>query len=341
MSNIFICKHCGKEMDIKQFGRHLNKIHNQKYENYVRDNLNDFIHLNWKLCLECGKLFHGISSRCGKCYTKSYQIKENQYIICKHCNKQFHSKIISQHLKKYHNILFKDYIKENLNDFERFGWCECVICRNITKKRGDKHEPTCSYRCMGELREVKYLGRPGHKFTEEEKKKNSLSHIGKKIPSITGNLNPACRPEVRNQISQTRIEHGVAKGEKNGMYGRTHTPEAIKKIFSHRKMNKLEKIVANELDKANIPYYFQYFIVEDGICKSYDFKIKNRPLIIEVDGDFWHGNPNQSNHYEKVDEIKKNDKVKDELAQKRSIRIIRLWESDIKKDPSIILKSLI
>lgn len=175
-------------------------------------------------------------------------------------------------------------------------------------------------------------------LSKETKQKISTSNTGKE--GLKGNLNPACRKEVREQISKTRIERGVAVGEKNGMFGKTHTPEAIRKIFSHRKMNGLEKIVADKLDEAGIPYHFQYFIIENGICKSYDFKIKGKPLIIEVDGDFWHGNPCQSNHYEKVNSVRENDKIKDEIAKNRGISVIRLWESDIRKDPSIVLKHM-
>ena len=146
--------------------------------------------------------------------------------------------------------------------------------------------------------------------------------------------------EAKKKMSDTRINLGLSKGENNPMFGKTHTPESIKKIFSHRKMNKLEKIVADELDRVKIPYHFQYFIIENGICKSYDFKIKGKPLIIEVDGDFWHGNPSKQNHYIKAKEIRENDKTKDEIANKKGIRVVRLWESDIKKDRGIVLKAL-
>jgi G:T-mismatch repair DNA endonuclease (very short patch repair protein) len=158
---------------------------------------------------------------------------------------------------------------------------------------------------------------------------------------LRGNLNPACRPEVRKQISKTRIERGVAKGKNNPMFGKTHTPEAIKKILSHRPMNKLEKIVADELDKISIPYYFQYFITDNGICKSYDFKIKQKPIILEIDGDFWHGNPNTKNHFSKVSIVKKNDTLKENMAKNRGYKVIRLWERDIKKNPSLIGKVVV
>ena len=345
MSDIFVCKHCGKEMGIKQFGRHLWKSHNQKYEDYVRYNLNDFKYLGWKLCYECGGICKSTSTKCGICYTKTHAIIENQSIVCKYCNKNIHSKGIARHLKSRHSVEFLDYVKNNLNDFRKFGWCNCVICGNICVNRSnERNQPTCSRKCMSELKQTwtgKNSTRIGAVLSDETKQKISDSNTGIIKPSITGNLNPACRPEVREQISKTRIERGVAKGEKNGMYGKTHTPEAIRKIMSHRSMNKLEKIVADELDKANISYYFQFFITENGVCKSYDFKIKDKPLIIEVDGNFWHGNPTQSNHHIHVNETRENDKIKDEMAMKRGYKVVRLWESDIKNDPSIVLKHMV
>jgi G:T-mismatch repair DNA endonuclease (very short patch repair protein) len=238
-------------------------------------------------------------------------------------------------------VEFEDYVMQNLEDFEQFGWCQCAICGKLANKRGNKNEATCSYECMGELRKT-WTGEKSPRFgailTEKTKQKISVSNTGKE--GMKGVLNPSCRAEVREQISKTRIERGVAVGNKNPMFGKTHTPEAIEKIFSHRPMNKLEKMIAIELDKAGIPYYFQFFIVEDNICKSYDFKIKMKPLIIEVDGDFWHGNPNKTNHYEKVGEVRKNDALKEAMASRRGYKVIRLWESDIKKDPSIVLKHI-
>ena len=184
-------------------------------------------------------------------------------IICKHCGKEMGKSNLAYHLKSIHNQKYEDYIRDNLNDFRIIGWMPCVICGTISKKK------TCSRECfskhcsnlktgivfgpmsdetkkkLSENRKEKYANgwapRVGKLHTEESKQKNALSHMGKKMPSITGVLNPACRKEVREQISKTRIERGVAVGEKNGMYGKTHTPEAIRKIFSHRKMNGLEK----------------------------------------------------------------------------------------------------
>jgi very-short-patch-repair endonuclease len=105
-------------------------------------------------------------------------------------------------------------------------------------------------------------------------------------------------------------------------------------------MNKLERIVADQLDSVGIKYKFQFFISDNRVCKSYDFKLDGLPIILEIDGDFWHGNPNTKNHYDKVDDVKQNDEIKSKMANDRGYKVIRLWERDIKKDPSIVLKSL-
>ena len=343
MGDIFICKHCGKSMGVKQFGRHLWKIHNQKYEDYVKDNLDEFERLGWKLCSECNDLFRGTSLKCGRCYTKNHNIKNDQYISCRYCNESVHSKVISIHLKSHHNIDFLEYVKDNLDDFRKFGWDLCVICGNLCINKSKKrNQPTCSRKCMAKLKTTwtkEKSIRFGAILSDEVKNKISQKNIefysNKENHPFYGKT---LTKEHKQKQSDTRIKLGISKGENNPMFGKTHTPEAIKKIFSHRKMNKLEKIVADELDKAGIAYHFQFFIVENKICKSYDFKIKNKPIIIEVDGDFWHGNPAQKNHYEKVEEIRINDVLKNELAAQRGYKVIRLWESDIKKDPSIVLK---
>lgn len=344
MSNNITCRHCNISGNTKLIRNHVLKIHGLLPDDYIKDNLSDFIHLNWKLCSECGKLFKGRSSKCGTCYSKNHNKSNNSHITCKHCNALVHSKEISQHLLKIHNIKFIDYVAENLSDFKQYGWANCVICNKICKGHSKKYnEPTCSPICMGKLRET-WTGEKSVRFgailSEETKLKISNSHIGKKIPSIMGDLNPMKRPEIRKIVSdKAKIRMSIP--ENNPMFGKHHTPEAIEKIFGYRGMNKLETMVADILKSANIEYYYAFCINDSIHCKIYDFKIKGKPIILEIDGDYWHGGPGVKIHFKKVEQNKVNDKLKNEMAAKRGYKVIRLWESDIKKDSSIILKSLV
>jgi very-short-patch-repair endonuclease len=121
------------------------------------------------------------------------------------------------------------------------------------------------------------------------------------------------------------IERGHSIGEKNGMYGKTHTPEAIKKIMTKRPMNKLEKRVADLLDEHNIDYHYQFFLNRDGVCKSYDFKIKGQPIILEIDGDYWHGGPKAEKYtpFFDLESNMENDKFKNKFAEEHGFKVLR------------------
>jgi very-short-patch-repair endonuclease len=245
------------------------------------------------------------------------------------CDREISVKGLSQHLK-IHNISFEDYLHEYPEQFP--NWHPCLICGKLTPQK-----TTCSRKCEGEHKRQLYTGRKGHTFTEEEKRKISRTRKKQGSPWLNGKI---LTNEHKQNIAKTRKKRGCGIGEKNPMYGKTHSPEAIKKIFSHKKMNKTEKLVADLLDKNNIKYHFQFFINQDGICKSYDFKIKDKPIIIEVDGDFWHGGPGSETHWKDYKKVQRNDILKEQIANKNGYKIFRFWESEIKKNANIILQYL-
>ncbi len=97
----------------------------------------------------------------------------------------------------------------------------------------------------------------------------------------------------------------------------------------------LESRVAASLTKINVPYQQQYWICR----KSYDFKIAKAKIILEVNGDYWHANPEI---YKENDLIKypdglklasdvwKKDENKKQLAEKYEMSVHYLWESKMK-----------
>lgn len=286
----------------------------------------------------------------------------NDIIICRLDGKEMLTKHLARHLKLYHKKNYKEYIKEHIEDFNP-QWNLCPICNNAVKGKA------CSGNCLSQYYSNIRIGIPKGAMSEETKKKlsngkkqkykdgwaprvgkfhsektkNNISKIRKKQLSDPKNhpfFGKHHTQETKEKISKEHIDSCRYVGSNNPMFGKTHTPETIKKIMSHRPMNKLERLVADELDKLSISYYFQYFITENGVCKSYDFKIKGKPLILEIDGDFWHGNPNTNNHHIHVKTTILNDKLKEEMAGKRGIKVIRLWESDINNDPSIVERSV-
>ena len=106
--------------------------------------------------------------------------------------------------------------------------------------------------------------------------------------------------------------------------------------------SKLEDDFAkNFLDKLGVEYQYQFEAKDIG--RFFDFYLPKSNLIIEIDGDYWHGNPEK---YEK-DELKKHqikaqriDEYKTKWALLHSIPVLRIWESDIRKNPKKVMKTL-
>lgn len=95
------------------------------------------------------------------------------------------------------------------------------------------------------------------------------------------------------------------------------------------RQTKPEKIVQSILDKYNIDYEREKYIKHRTFrC---DFVVDNK-YIIEVEGDYWHGNPRlfdeKDLNYVQKDRVWR-DKNKFEYALNNNYNIIEIWEMDI------------
>ena len=134
-------------------------------------------------------------------------------------------------------------------------------------------------------------------------------------------------------------------GEKNPFYGKTHSEETRKILRKSRatqilpvKDTLIEIKIQNFLKQLKIEFYTHNYM---HIEHSYQCDILIHPqpnfmaekkTIIEVDGDYWHGNPikfpNPSlMQKEQIEE----DACRNEELKVAGFNIIRLWENDIKK----------
>ena len=98
-------------------------------------------------------------------------------------------------------------------------------------------------------------------------------------------------------------------------------------------------ILENSFDallKSNGIYGERQFEVE---YKLFDFKVGDR-ILIEVDGDFYHCNPNRNITpiYKTQKLTLKNDLEKNIIAKRNGYKLLRFWESDIKTDPKAVIK---
>lgn len=106
--------------------------------------------------------------------------------------------------------------------------------------------------------------------------------------------------------------------------------------------SKLEDDFAKQfLDKLGVKYEYQFEAKDIG--RFYDFYLTEHRLLIEVDGDFWHGNPdkydqnNLRGHQKRAQRI---DEHKTKWALLHGIPIMHIWEDDIRNNPKKVLNEL-
>ena len=112
----------------------------------------------------------------------------------------------------------------------------------------------------------------------------------------------------------------------------------LKSTLSNKK-SKLESKFETILNLLNINYEFQHEFQK----RLFDFKIKDKNILIEVDGDFYHCNPNTKHSevlYETQSLTKKNDNYKNTLCQNHGMILLRYWEKDINERPEWIISEL-
>lgn len=79
-----------------------------------------------------------------------------------------------------------------------------------------------------------------------------------------------------------------------------------------------------------------------------DFVFQSHRLAVFIDGDFWHGNPRKfripkSNipyWQAKVDSNRRRDQKHSKALRLIGWRVLRFWESSLRKNPALVLKRL-
>jgi very-short-patch-repair endonuclease len=170
---------------------------------------------------------------------------------------------------------------------------------------------------------------------------------------------------ILNKVSQNRSEKTKQKISKSGKgvsrpkaegfgTGRIHSQKtkdkmsksAIQRILKTGKVKRsgLEYKFEGLLESLEIKYIHSYYI--ESIGKIYDFYLPEYNILIEVDGDFWHCNPETHIIPEcKTQEINiENDKFKTQWAIDNGYRLLRFWENDInnniKQVKQVLLEAL-
>jgi very-short-patch-repair endonuclease len=199
---------------------------------------------------------------------------------------------------------------------------------------------------------------PGHFGDPKAEKRVNAIIKTRKDKFASGEYN-----HILNKVSQNRSEEtkqkiskggkGISRPKANGFgTGRVHSQAtkdkmsetAIQRVLitDQNHTSKLEKIFANILDLLDIRYK-QFFYAKD-IKAFYDFYIPEYNIIIEVDGDFWHCNPDSKYNIPKYETQKRNlikDSIKSQWASDNGYKLLRFWENDINNNIKYVKQTLL
>lgn len=186
--------------------------------------------------------------------------------------------------------------------------------------------------------------------------KNMLEKYGKKsVPNLHGNANPfnmknLSKDEQANRIKQANIGfkkywNNLSDDEKNRLIQKR--AETKLKNNPIKFDSKLEERISRLLLLLNVSHIRQFFIKR----LSYDFFIYKTKIILEIQGDFWHGNPNKyksddilnfPNEKVLAHELWDKDNKKRIIAEKNGYIVHYLWESDMnEKNDEQLIETLI
>jgi len=230
-------------------------------------------------------------------------------------NNPFYGKRHSGESRKKMSEAHKGKIPSNLKDLKKYWQKQENRKKKSIQRRG--HIPWNKG-----LKGVQVSWMKGKHHTKEAKRKNRLAHLGK----------PAWNKGKKTGAIPWN------KGKKGTLH---HTEEAKLKIRESRakqifpiKDSKPEKKIQNFLKQLGITFLTHKYIKEIEHSYQCDIFIPSMNLIIECDGDYWHGNINNPkfkilNKYQ-IDK-KELDSIRTKELMEKNFKVLRIWESNINK----------
>lgn len=287
-------------------------------------------------------------TKCKICNKSLQNIKKEQ----KGSNNYF-SRVFIKHILN-HNISIEEYIENNLKLSRPV--CKCGICNK---------KCTISKKCQADIKYREYMcGRmPGfQEWSEWAKKGRKGIHnpMYGKTPWNKGlnknthqSIKKAAEKNTNKKTSlKTKQKQSISakKRKIHGHTGHKHSQETKNKISLSNVRRLQNKNISFTQTKPHIEFSkiltkLNIIYEEEKIVNywSFDFYLPKFNTYIEVDGDYWHTNPNkypqgpitkaQKTNYTR--DIKKNN-----FCKQQNINLIRFWESDILKNKDKIICKL-
>lgn len=264
-------------------------------------------------------------------YRKQEEItmSAGQKFKCLICGKQFKA-ITNTHLKR-HGITSDQYKEKfpeaSFGNFDRFDkWRNSVENKRhwANQARKNAKDPELQQRRIESVKKA---------WNDPMLKKSHSELMTEKVYSNKESYPQLFEANVTEMMKMSNYDRWKLK------YGKL---EADKRMSDWMKKNKLqtfqskdtrgERLFEEHVQTLEIRYEKQFH------CTPYypDFYLPEYNLLVEIDGDYWHANPNKWNADDIVGrkgksakEIWKRDTKKNAEYSKKGFKVLRIWESEL------------
>ena len=168
--------------------------------------------------------------------------------------------------------------------------------------------------------------------SDEEKKKSK-----EKLLNTISKRSQEEREKISKKISDAQKRY-KEKNPEEYRKAKQKAAHASRLSQGNYKKTKIEEKVEEWLKNNNINYDYSCIIGSGENCFQYDFIIHGKRILIEVQGDYWHGNPDLFNDdgtdgKRMLNEIqikkKEIDIIKKKFAENKKFKVLYIWENEI------------
>lgn len=297
-----------------------------------------------KKCENCGKVFNArtkTAKYCSRdCQYESYRKPKVERIemSCQYCDVTFE-------ITPYDKSL------------GRGKYCsrECKDLDQKEKYKG-KNNPMYGKVVKDETRELKSTAMKKRWEDEEyiERRQLGIKRFIDKNGYYPGSDETSKMRRKETMLKRYGVEHnwigkyGERECDKTTLerYGKSAVQMLLDYEIEYGKETDIERLFKDILDDLSIKYQYKFRIYnetkEPFWYREFDFLIENTKILIEIDGDYWHGNEKlfkPLNEHQKETKIK--DKIKEDFAVSNGYEVIRFWGSELKESKNKIKSKLI
>lgn len=296
--------------------------------------------------------------------------KSNLKHNCDYCNIEFDIQPYKLKMKENNEVQNLFCGRKCLANWQRDTFTKLynLVCKNCNKEFESKNSKLkhCSIKCVGEYKfkstrvklSCNYCGKA---FTKTPSMVKDMNFCKKSCSTAWASENLNIQKKINCVICdnvfyvQNKNETAKTCSKKCDAKYKSHMAIHDEKTRNHLTQNgiktirnaslnntKPERIMREQLDRLKINYEEQKEMYDKFIV---DFYIPENNKVIEVFGDYWHGNPEfygnnkkELNDYQ-IKQIKK-DKARIAYLKKCGHEVIILWENDIYNNLNNIISTL-